>query len=144
MNFTYKQKCIYSSWTLQEFIPTVKKRDQDQSPSKVVVFLYVAACFWYSIHQFHKLLIMDAFHTIHNFLCSDVLWKELTFSQNFFCPLAILITCQTYQKVFLLKLWKNIVGVNDATLVHNFFLFHIVTKLWQCLIRIKTFSRDPK
>ena len=38
VNFTHKQKCIHSSWTLQEFIPTVKK-DQNLSPSKVVTFL---------------------------------------------------------------------------------------------------------
>ena len=43
----YKQeKCVHSSWTLQEFTPTVKKRYQNQSPSKVVTFLYVGTCRW--------------------------------------------------------------------------------------------------
>ena len=40
VNFTYKQKCINSRWTLQEFIQTVEK-DWNLSQSKVVTFLYV-------------------------------------------------------------------------------------------------------
>ena len=38
MNFTYKQICKYSSWTLQEFTPTVKKIYQNLSPSKVAIY----------------------------------------------------------------------------------------------------------
>ena len=47
VKFTCKQKCMHSSWTLQEFTPTVKKRYRNPSPSKVVTFLYVGTCRWY-------------------------------------------------------------------------------------------------
>ena len=50
VNFTYKQKCIHSSWTLQEFTPTVKKRDWNLSPSIVVTYIgtfpNVGICIW--------------------------------------------------------------------------------------------------
>ena len=39
-------KNVHSSWTLQEFTPTVKKRYGNLSPSKVVTFLYVGTCLW--------------------------------------------------------------------------------------------------
>ena len=66
VNSTYKQKCIHSSWTLQEFTPTVKKRDRNLTPSKVVTFLYVDTCLCISLiegRSFYQTTIL----TTHKF-----------------------------------------------------------------------------